>query len=73
MQATNSEKSALFKRGLLVFAGLIVLTAVEYLASKAPGAIALLCFLALGKAGLILEFFMHLGKVFLGHENGGHS
>lgn len=74
MQTSNSEKSALFKRGALVFAGLAALTVVEYFASKAPGsAMALLFVLALAKAGLILEFFMHLGKIFQGDENGGHS
>jgi hypothetical protein len=46
-----------------------VLTGVEFYASRVPGsALALLTVIALGKAALILEYFMHLGQVFRGDE-----
>ena len=72
MQTSHPDKAALLKRGVLVFVGLAVLTGVEFYASRVPGsALALLTIMAVGKAALILEYFMHLGKVFQGEE-GGH-
>ncbi len=69
MQDTQSDKGALLKRGVLVFVGLAVLTGVEFYASRAPSsALALLTIIAVGKAALILEYFMHLGKIFQGDE-----
>ncbi len=69
MQTSHSDKGALLKRGVLVFVGLAVLTGVEFYASRVPGsALALLAIIAVGKAALILEYFMHLGKAFQGEE-----
>lgn len=69
MQTSEPNKSELLKRGVLVFVGLAVLTGVEFYASRVPGsALALLTVIALGKAALIVEYFMHLGKVFQGEE-----
>ena len=72
MSTSSSDKNALFKRGLLVAVGLAVLSVVEYFASNVAGAaMPLLCVLALAKAGLILEFFMHFGKVFQSNNADG--
>ena len=72
MQTSEPNKSELLKRGVLVFVGLAVLTGVEFYASRVPGsALVLLAVIGVGKAALILEYFMHLGKVFQGEE-GGH-
>ncbi|MEK7717634.1 MAG: cytochrome C oxidase subunit IV family protein, partial [Pseudomonadota bacterium] len=65
MQTSEPNKSELLKRGVLVFVGLAVLTGVEFYASRVPGsALVLLAVIGVGKAALILEYFMHLGKVF---------
>jgi cytochrome c oxidase subunit 4 len=52
-------------RGIVVFAILAVLTAIEFLlASLGASATAFLVLIALAKAGLVLWYFMHLSRVF---------
>lgn len=70
--SSHSDKGASLRRGVFVFVGLAALTIVEFYASRIPeSAMVLLAVIALGKAGLILEYFMHLSGVFQGDE-GGH-
>ncbi len=68
------EKAALLRRGVMVIIGLAVLTAVEYwvaIANLGSALLPLLIMVALAKAVLIVESFMHLSKVFQPGE-GGH-
>lgn len=57
--------------GVTVFVGLAVLTVVEYIIAVAevPLRFALLTVFALGKAALIVQYFMHLGQL---RREGGH-
>ncbi len=64
-------KFALLRRGVWVFGGLAVLTAVEFWAATRPGLLSLLILAALAKAALIVEYFMHLSLVGRAEE-GGH-
>lgn len=59
-------------RGVVVFAILAALTAIEFfLASLGAPATAFLVLIALAKAGLVLWYFMHLPRVF--KSEGGHE
>jgi len=64
--------SSALKRGVVVFAVLAVLTAVEYYLGINEVPSILLWITALVKAGLVLWFFMHLPRVF-SSEEGGHE
>jgi cytochrome c oxidase subunit IV len=59
-------------RGVVVFALLAVLTAIEYLLAinHIPGAV--LWLVALLKGGLVVWYFMHLARV-LRPSDGGHE
>lgn len=58
------EKSRELRRGLLVFAGLALLTVMEYgIAIMGIPAI-FLWVIAILKAALVLVFFMHIGRLF---------
>ena len=55
---------AVYRQGLYVLVGLAVLTALEFLVSVALGGSPVFLFIiALTKAGVILQYFMHLGRV----------
>ncbi|MBI5052658.1 MAG: cytochrome C oxidase subunit IV family protein [Chloroflexi bacterium] len=71
--SSHSDKSALVKRSVIVTLGLGVLTALEFFAGRVPemGAV-LLVIIAVGKAALVLEYFMHVGKLFSDYSDGGH-
>lgn len=62
------------QRGLTVFIALAVLTAVEYVIAVSIDAgaalVILLTVAALGKAWAIINYFMHLPKLW--HGEGGH-
>jgi cytochrome c oxidase subunit 4 len=60
-------------RGIVVFAILAVMTTVEYILGliHAPGIVMWL--IALGKAGLVLWYFMHLPRVFNPDEGEHHE
>ena len=70
----SMDKSAELKRGVIVFAVLAVLTAVEYvvglLEAASPGLVVVLWAIAIVKAGLVLYYFMHISRVF--NTGGGH-
>lgn len=52
------------KRGVLVFIGLAVLTVIEYFLGVYEAAAIFLWIVAILKAGLVLVYFMHIGRVF---------
>ncbi len=62
----NASKSQKFRLGLLVFVGLAVLTAVEYLVGTNGSFLPAMILMALMKAGLVLWYYMHVKKVFSG-------
>jgi hypothetical protein len=56
-------RRAAYRQGILVFVGLLVLTALEFwVAAGAGGSIVFLFILILAKAGLIVQYYMHLGR-----------
>jgi len=57
------KKKAAFRVGVLTFIGLLVLTLIEYWVSFMAAATIPLFIIALLKAGLILEFFMHISSL----------
>jgi heme/copper-type cytochrome/quinol oxidase subunit 4 len=65
----NKKKAAAFRLGLIILLGLAVLTAVEFAVSFLDAALIALFIIALFKAGLILEYFMHLSSLWSEEEN----
>jgi heme/copper-type cytochrome/quinol oxidase subunit 4 len=63
-----SEKN----RGVVVFIALAILTAIEYVLAITGMPVIILVVLALLKAALVLNYFMHIGRLFSSGE-GGHS
>jgi len=58
------KKAAAFRRGIVTFVILAVLTALEFWVSQVTGGAAVfLLIIALAKAGLIVEYFMHLSHL----------
>lgn len=74
MQKSGTKMNAL-TRGIIIFAILAVLTAVEYILGilENTGVYVLLWLIALLKGGLVLWFFMHLPRVFSSEGEGGHE
>jgi cytochrome c oxidase subunit IV len=62
----KEKKTAAFREGFAVLAALVVLTGVEYWISVATGSVVFLLIVAMVKAGLILNYFMHMAKLW--HE-----
>ncbi len=60
----QERKQAAFRRGVTTFVILAVLTALEFWVSSATGGSAALLFvIGLAKAGLILQYFMHISSL----------
>lgn len=71
-EETLASRKAVYRQGLLVLVGLAVLTAVEYaVAVLLDGATAILFIVALAKAGVILQYYMHVNR--LGGEEEAHG
>jgi len=69
------EKAAFLRLGVIVLVALAVLTGVEFwVAVGGLGGVTLtlLALVALAKAVLIVDYFMHVGKLFQ-PESGGHG
>jgi cytochrome c oxidase subunit 4 len=64
------DKQSELTRGVWVFLGLAILTAVEYFLAVSAVPAVLLWVVALVKAGLVLWFFMHIFR--LTGSEGGH-
>jgi cytochrome c oxidase subunit IV len=67
----ESRKVAKLRLGWIVIAGLAVLTALEYTIAVGirQNVFPYLVVIALAKAGLILQYFMHLAQVWRGEEH----
>ena len=72
MQIQNmGNRQGALRRGVYIFLALAVFTAIEYILGLMVAPMAILWLIALIKAGLVVWFFMHLGRVFL--SEGGHE
>jgi len=71
--SSHSDKPAMTKRSVMVTLGLGVLTALEFFAGRVPemGGM-LLAIIAVGKAALVVEYFMHVSRLFSDYSDGGH-
>jgi len=64
-----ASRRTAYRQGLLVLVGLAVLTALEFwIATAAGGSTVFLFILILAKAGLILQYYMHLNHVWSEEE-----
>jgi cytochrome c oxidase subunit IV len=72
MEKNVTKNSNELKRGVIVFIALAVLTVIEYFLGIMEVPAILLWIIALGKAGLVVWFFMHVFRLF-GDESEGHS
>jgi heme/copper-type cytochrome/quinol oxidase subunit 4 len=71
LEARRKKKSAAYRKGFLVFVALAILTALEFwVATAAGGSVAFLFIVALVKAGVIIQYYMHLESVW--SEEGAH-
>jgi len=60
----QQKKAAAFRRGVVTFVILAVLTAVEFWVSRVTaGSVVFLLIIALAKAGLIVQYFMHISSL----------
>ena len=67
----EDKKKAAYRQGVLVFIGLAILTVGEFFVSAATdGSAVLLFIIALLKAGIIAQFFMHIYRLWRTEE--GH-
>ena len=72
MQETHQDTGGL-RRGVVVFVGLGVLTAIEFaIAIGLAGSLLLLAIVAIVKTAIIAEYFMHLSSVFKTDDGRGH-
>ena len=58
----DTRPAAAYRRGVLTLAALALLTGVEFWVSAA-GSLALMAILGLAKAGIIVQYFMHLSRL----------
>jgi hypothetical protein len=64
------KKAAAYRQGIIVFIGLAVLTVAEFLVSAATdGSAVLLLIIAVLKAGIIANFFMHIYRLWRAEED----
>jgi hypothetical protein len=61
--ALRAKRSAVYRLGGVVLAGLALLTAVEYLFGTILPSAVILLLIGLFKAGLIVQYFMHVTRV----------
>jgi hypothetical protein len=60
----GASRKAAYRRGLYVLVGLAVLTVLEFaIAAFLSGSVGFLFILALAKAGIILQYYMHVNQV----------
>lgn len=59
----ETSKSADYRRIIIIFIVLAVLTIVEYFVSTELGSTIFLILIALAKAALIIQFFMHVYRL----------
>jgi ABC-type transport system involved in cytochrome bd biosynthesis fused ATPase/permease subunit len=61
----QAQRILSYRRGLVVFLGLAILTAVELAIALTTGNLVPIAIIALGKAALILNYFMHVRTVWV--------
>jgi cytochrome c oxidase subunit 4 len=66
----EEKKQAAYRIGVIIFIVLAVLTAVEYVVGLQPNTTVILFIIALIKAGLVVQYFMHVSKLW--SEEGSH-
>jgi cytochrome c oxidase subunit 4 len=66
----EKAKAADMRRGVVILGILAVLTVVEFLLATMTSLTFLLVIIAFVKAGIVIQYFMHLPRVF--SEEGGH-
>ncbi|MDX1613764.1 MAG: cytochrome C oxidase subunit IV family protein [Candidatus Promineifilaceae bacterium] len=68
--AVESKKQAAYRQGVYVFLGLVLLTALEFgVAVWFDGAAVPLFIIALLKTGLIVQYFMHIYRLWREEEH----
>jgi heme/copper-type cytochrome/quinol oxidase subunit 4 len=67
----DTQPGAAYRRGAMTLVALAVLTGVEFWASAAIGSLVVMAILGLAKAGIILQYFMHLSSLW--REETGHE
>lgn len=66
----DEQKSQAYRRGLITFLALMVLTVVEYIVAVAlTSSTTLLFIIALIKAALIVYIFMHVSRLWRGESH----
>lgn len=65
-----TKKGLALRRSVIVFLGLAILTAVEFILAKMSVPSIILWIIALTKAGLVINFFMHISRLFQPDEVG---
>jgi len=65
------KRAAAYRLGAMVLAALAVLTAIEFIIGRGGTAIAALFIIGFLKAGLILQYYMHVSLLW--SEEGGHG
>ncbi|MGH2538231.1 MAG: cytochrome C oxidase subunit IV family protein [Candidatus Promineifilaceae bacterium] len=64
------DKAATYRQGVIVFAALAALTLIEFFISQSlQGAVIPLTLVALVKAGLIVQYFMHIYRLWREEEH----
>jgi hypothetical protein len=66
----TAKKSAALRQGVIVLVALAVLTGIEYVIGTGTGT-GLLLLISLFKAVLVVQYFMHVYRLF-SSEEGGH-
>ena len=66
----NDSKAQGYNQGVLVLIGLGALTGIEFYLAQGGGSTMALSVIALLKAGIIAQYYMHIGRV--GGEGEGH-
>ncbi len=66
----NSKRAAAYRLSTTIALVLAVLTAIEYFAALYHAGAAIMFLLALGKAYFVVNFFMHISRLW--RTDGGH-
>jgi caa(3)-type oxidase subunit IV len=64
-----NRKSAAYNQGIIIFVVLMALTIAEYFVSFVPSSTIPLFVIAILKAGAIMQYFMHIYKLWSKGEN----
>jgi cytochrome c oxidase subunit 4 len=67
--AEEQTKGSAYRQILLVFVVLAVLTVIEFIVSTTIGSAVFLILIALAKAALIAQFFMHIYRLWRPEEH----